>query len=228
MPLRTTTHDSEWSPQFFAVIVGVFCSLYMISTALNAKLITIFGVTLPGGILVFPLCCIITDLLTEVYGFNRTRQAIWTVLACTVLFALFNQLAIMLPYPPFWENQQAFETIFATSWRIALAGCLAWVAGEFANTYIMSKMKIVQNAKHMPLRFIASTAVGQFFDSAVFVTIAFLGTMPFESFITMAFSVWLAKIAYETLMLPASIPVTNWVKKLEGVEHFDRQKISLV
>ncbi|MBI1327266.1 MAG: queuosine precursor transporter [Alphaproteobacteria bacterium] len=228
MKLKITTHDEEWSPKYFAVIVGIFCSLYMICTALNAKLISIFGVTLPGGILTFPLCCIITDLLTEVYGFNRTRQAIWTVLAGTILFAVFNEIAIALPYPSFWQNQAAFETIFSTTWRLALAGCLAWVAGEFANTYIMSKMKIVQNARNMPVRFIASTAAGQFFDSAVFIGVAFLGTMPLQNLVIMGFSVWITKILYETLFLPLSIPVTKWVKNLEGVEHFDRQKISLV
>jgi len=160
--LKTTTHDSEWQPKYFASITGIFCGLYIITSVLVPKMIVIFGLILPAGIITFPLCCIITDLLTEIYGFNRTRQAIWAALTCTILYAIFSQIAIILPSANFWEqNQSGFEAYFSTSWRIAAAGCLAWVVGEFTNSYIMSRLKIFQNAKHMSFRFIGSTIVGQ-------------------------------------------------------------------
>lgn len=226
--LKTTGHDSEWQPKYFAMLCGLFCGLYVITGAVNSKLIEIGGLVLPAGILIFPLCCIITDLMTEVYGFNRTRQAVWTTLICILLYAAFTQTVMQLPHPSFWEHQADYENIFATSWRLALAGCVAWVFGEFSNSYIMTKLKIRQNASYMPVRFIASTAVGQFFDTIIFMTIAFLGTMPLGDFLTMAIAGWVLKVTYEIFALPLSIPITKKIKQLEGVEHFDRQKISLV
>ena len=226
--LRVTGNDGEWSPKYYGVIVGLFCGLYMISIAIGSKLIDVHGLVLPAGIIIFPFCCIITDILTEIYGFNRTRQAVWTALLCTVLFATFTQLAIALPPAGFWPNQQAFESVFATSLRLAAAGCFAWVAGEFSNSFIMSKMKIFQGAKNMPLRFVGSTVIGQFLDTIVFVTIAFAGTMPWPQFFLMMLTGWAVKVLYEIVALPVSIPVANFIKRLEGVEHFDRQKLSLV
>lgn len=226
--LRVTNHDYEWHPKYFAVVVGIFCALYMINNAIVSKITVIAGIPFTVALIIFPLCAIITDLLTEVYGFNRTRQAIWTVLAATVLFALFTQAAILLPPADFWPYQAAFEAVFASSWRIAMAGIAAWVVGEFVNSYILSKLKIFQQARHMAARFIGSTVIGQFFDSAIFFTIAFAGTVPWDQLLIMTATAWAVKIAYEIAALPLSIPVANWLKRLEGVEHFDRQKISVV
>ncbi|MGD9650233.1 MAG: queuosine precursor transporter [Dongiaceae bacterium] len=228
MSLRVTSHDYEWHPKYFGVIVGLFCALYMITGVAVLKMVDFGPFILPAAIITFPLCCIITDLLTEVYGFNRTRQAVWTALVCTFLFAVFTQITIYLPPADFWPHQEAFAAIFKATPRIALAGMLAWVVGEFSNTYVMSKMKIAQNAKNMSVRFVASTAVGQFFDSLVFFSVAFAGTLPWDVFFKIMITGWLAKVAYEAVSLPISIPVTKWVKRLEGVEHFDKQKLSLV
>ena len=226
--LRVTNHDYEWHPKYYGVIVGLFCGLYMITTAIVPKLVDFGGIVLSAGIITFPLCCIITDLMTEVYGFNRTRQAIWTVLVCTVLFALFSYIAIQLPAASFWPHQDAFAVIFGSVPRIVVAGCLAWLAGEFLNSYVMSKMKIFQKAKNPAARFIRSTVVGQFADTLVFYSIAFLGTMPGEVLVKMMLVSWGIKIAYEVVALPLSVPIASVVKRLEGIEHFDRQKISLV
>jgi uncharacterized integral membrane protein (TIGR00697 family) len=228
MTLRVTARDSEWSPKYFAVVVGLFCGLYVTTNALNAKFIDIAGIILPVGILTFPICAIITDLLTEVYGFNRARQAIWTVLACTVLHALFATIGMHLQPAAFWHHQDAYEIMFATSWRIALAGCCAWIAGEFLNSFVVSRMKIMQGPNSMGVRFIGSTVVGQFADTLIFASIAFSGTMPWRDFGILILSVWGVKIAYEILALPLSLPITRWLKRREGVEHFDRQHISVV
>lgn len=196
--------------------------------AIVSKLIDVHGIVLSAGIITFPFCCIITDILTEVYGFNRTRQAVWTALISTILFAVFTQIAIALPPAGFWPNQDAFSSIFATSFRMAAAGCLAWVAGEFANSFIMSRMKIFQGAKKMPLRFIGSTVIGQFLDTLVFFTVAFAGTVSLSQLSLLIVTGWAAKVLYEIVALPISVPVANKLKQLEGIEHFDRQKLSLV
>ncbi len=228
MNLRITSDDREWSPKFYGIIVGLFCSLYIITNAINFKMIDLWGIILPAGIITFPLCAILSDIMTEVYGFNRTRQAIWTVLTATILQAIFTMIAISLPAANFWTHQESYATVFSLSFRFAIAGWCAWLAGEFMNSFIMSKMKILQNKKGMPIRFIGSTAVGQFFDTFVFMAIAFIGTMPFHTWCTVLLSVWIVKIIYEILALPLSLPATIWIKHLEGVDHFDRQKISLL
>lgn len=226
--LRVTNTDAEWSPKHYGPIVGVFCAMYMINQAIVMKMITIGGITITAGIFTFPLCAIITDLLTEVYGFNRARRALWTVVVCTFLYAIFTQLAIALPPASFWPHQEAFTTIFALGPRIAVAGAAAWIVGELTNSYVMSKLKIMQNANHPPIRFIGSTVVGQFFDSLVFFGLAFVGTMPLPQLGLLIFTAWMFKIGYEIIALPLSVPAAKWLKKLEGVEHFDRQKISAV
>ncbi|HBM90682.1 MAG TPA: transporter [Rhodospirillaceae bacterium] len=226
--LRVTSNDSEWSPKYYGVIVGLFCGIYMISTAISLKIIVLGPFIISAGLLVVPLCTIITDILTEIYGFNRTRQAIWTVLVCIILFSFFSQIAVMLPPASFWPHQEAYTTIFSATPRIALAGCLAWLTGEFLNSYVMSKMKIFQNAKNTSLRFIGSTIIAQFADTIVFMLVAFGGAMPWEAFVKMALIAWIAKILYEVFALPLSLSATKKLKQMEGIEHFDKQKISLV
>ena len=228
MTLQVTSHDSEWQPKYFAVITGLFCGLYMITMAVMPKMIDLYGLIMPAGVIVFPLCAVLTDILTEIYGFNRARQAVWTALICTILFAVFMQIVIMLPTAIFWTHQDAFQILFAQSPRFAAAGCLAWVVGELSNSFVLSRLKILQNAKWMPVRFTVSTAVGQLLDSAVFAGVAFTGTMPFDKVINVVLSIWAFKVGYEIIALPLSVPVTNWVKKREGVEHFDRQKLEIV
>ena len=228
MTLRITEKDSDWCPQYYAPIVGIFCAMYMINQAIVPKMITIGSITTTAGIFTFPICAIITDLLTEIYGFNRARKALWTVIICTGLFAIFTQFAIHLPSASFWDDQAAFEAIFALGPRIAVAGACAWIIGELINSFIMSKMKIKQNARNTGIRFIGSTIVGQFFDSIIFFTIAFAGTMAWIELAVVTLTAWGLKVAYEVFALPISLSVTKWLKRLEGVEHFDKQKISAV
>lgn len=226
--LKITNSDTEWSPKHYGPIVGVFCALYMINQAIVGKIFTIGEITTTAAIFTFPLCCIITDLVTEVYGFNRARRALWTVVGCTFLFAAFTQLAIILPPASFYPDQEAFAKIFALGPRIAIAGASAWIIGELINSFIMSKMKILQNAKYTAWRFIGSTMVGQFFDSLVFFTIAFYGVLSNTDLFISMLTAWGLKVAYEVIALPLSVPAATWLKKLEGVEHFDKQKISVI
>jgi len=226
--LKISKKDTDWNPKYYGVFVGLFAGLYMITMSITPKMFDLFGNPMSAGIILFPVCCIITDLLTEVYGFNRTRQAIWTVLACVVLFGLFTQIAIILPPVSFWPYQEGFEGIFGISWRLSIAGWAAWLGGEFLNSFVMSKMKILQNAKHMPVRFIGSTVVGQFVDTTLFALIGFAGTMSWSALIMLIVTAWGLKVLYEIVALPLSVPITGFVKRLEGIEHYDYQEISLV
>lgn len=226
--LKITNHDYEWNPKYYGVIVGLFCGLYMITIVIAPKLVNVYGLTTSAGILTFPLCAIITDLMTEIYGFNRTRQAVWTVLVCLVLCSVFTKLAILMTPAELWTHQAAFETIFDSTWRFAVAGIVAWPVGEFSNSYVMSKLKIFQNAEKMSIRFIGSTIVGQFADTLTYSTIAFAGVIPWSALLPMLLVNWGLKVGYEVVVLPISTVVTKRVKRLEGVEHFDKQKLRIV
>lgn len=226
--LRVTFHDGDWHPKYYGVIVGLFCGLYMIATALGPKMVEFGPFIVTASIITFPICCIITDILTEIYGFNRTRQAIWTVLVCSLFFSLAAEVAIALPPASFWKDQEAYKIVFTSTPRMALAGCLAWVVGEFLNSYVMSKMKIFQKAERPAVRFIGSTIVAQFADSLIFMIVAFAGTMPLISLITAILTSWSFKILYEVMALPLSLWVARQVKKMEGIEHFDKQELSLI
>ncbi|MGE4352137.1 MAG: queuosine precursor transporter, partial [Bdellovibrionales bacterium] len=171
--LRVTGHDYEWSPKYYAVISGLFIALYLTTTALGNKIFTLYGISTTAGLLTFPLCTVLSDILTETYGFNRTRQVIWTAMATVILFTAFTYIAIELPPAPFWPHQEAFAATFATTWRLAAGGCAAWAVGELLNSFIMSRLKIFQQATHMPVRFIGSTVVAQFFDTLTVGLIAF-------------------------------------------------------
>lgn len=226
--LRVTNNDAEWSPKHYAPLVGLFCALYMTTQALASKIADFHGLYVSVAIIIFPLCAIITDLLTEVYGFNRARKALWTVLGCTALQALFTVAAVNIPAAPFWDNQEAYASVFALAPRIALAGGLAWIVGELVNSFIMSKMKLLQNAHGTALRFIGSTVVGQLLDTIVFLGVGFWGVFTPEQLFSMLLVQWGAKVLYEVVALPLTVPLSKWLKRLEGVEHFDRQKISAI
>lgn len=226
--LYITHTDTEWQPQYFAIIVGLFCSLYMITLAINTKIITFHGLTMPAGMIVFPLCIVLTDVLTEIYGFNRTRQAIWTAVGSAMLFAMFTRIAIELSPADFWEHQQDFRNVFDLSWRLCVAGAAAWLVGEFSSSYILSRMKLAQNGEYMPARFVVSTMVGQFFDSATFMLVAFIGLMAWHKLAWMTVTTWCVKLVYEIVFLPVSIFITHRIKRLEGVDHFDKQHLRII
>jgi uncharacterized integral membrane protein (TIGR00697 family) len=229
MNLKTTHQDGEWNPKYYGVAVGLFCGLYMITMAIVPKLFSLEGFIFSVGIITFPLCCILTDLMTEVYGFNRARRAIWTVLCCNILFAVFTYGATLIPAAAIWPHEDAFDTIFSVSPRLALAGNCAWLAGEFVNSFIVSKMKVQHQARHMGIRFIASTVVGQFLDTLVFYAIAFIGIIPLKELAILVLSGWAFKIIYEIIALPLSVPAANWLKRREGIEHFDdRETLSVI
>jgi len=226
--LKVTNHDYEWSPKYYGVVAALFVAMYMITMALGTKLFTVGFITTSAGLLTFPVCTIISDMLTEVYGFNRTRQVIWTAMVSALLFSAFTYAAVLLPPAAFWPNQEAFATAFSTTWRLALGGAAAWAVGELSNSFIMSRLKVFQEAKFMSVRFISSTIVAQFFDTLTVGLIAFSGLMPWSDWFVMVLVSWAIKVGYEVVLLPLSVPMARWIKRLEGIEHFDRQKLRIV
>jgi len=203
----------------FAGILFAICLL--ISNILATKIILIGSWAAPAGVLIFPIAYIINDVIVEVWGYQKARLIIWSGFAVNLLAAIFFTLAIVVPAAPFWQNQTAFSTILGSTPRIIVASLLAYLTGSFLNAFVMSKVKVLMKGRDFSVRAILSTLVGEAADSFIFIIIAFAGNLPFNVLIGMIFTQATIKTIYEIVILPFTILVVNWVKKVEGVDTFD-------
>lgn len=227
--LRTTNKDSDWTPKYYDIFTGLFVAFIILSAITTPKLFSFAGFVFPAAVIFFPISCIIGDVLTEIYGFNRTRRTIWVGFSCNILMMVATFIVIKLPPLDFnIETHNAFKLLFAQVPRVVLASLTAYLFGEFVNSFVMSKMKKMQSAKHFGIRAIASTIAGQFFDTIIVIIIAFYGVYDNAMLVTMMFSVWGFKILYEIIALPLTTILVRHIKKKEGVEHFDNQELKLL
>lgn len=203
----------------FAGILFAICLL--ISNILATKIILIGSWAAPAGVLIFPIAYIINDVIVEVWGYQKARLIIWSGFAVNIMAVLFFTLALVVPAAPFWQNQEAFSTILESTPRIIAASLLAYLTGSFLNAFVMSKVKILMKGKDFSVRAILSTLVGEAADSFIFIIIAFAGNLPFNVLIGMILTQACIKTVYEIVILPFTILVVNWVKKVEGVDTFD-------
>ena len=177
----------------------------------------IFG----AGILFFPVSYVIGDVLTEVYGYAQARRVIWTGFAALVFMAFMSWAVVALPPADGWDGQAAYEQVFGQVWRIVFASIVAFWAGEFANAFIMAKMKIWTGGKALWSRTIGSTVVGQGVDSAIFYPLAFWGVWPNEAVFIVMVTNWLLKVVWEAVLTPVTYAAVGFLKRREGVDTFD-------
>lgn len=226
--LKETSKDSQWHPKLLHFFAGIFVVNLILVPIIGAKIIDFGLFSVSASILTFPIVCIVGDIVTEIYGFNRARQLIWVGFVASLMMLFFTQLTIFLPSSDVYKDQEALKTILGLSPRIAVASFSAYLFCEFTNSFVMSRMKLMQNAKFFAARAVASTLVAQLVDSIIFFTLAFWGTMPPAKVVALVISGWLLKTSYEAIALPLTVPVMRHAKKLEGVEHFDRQELHII
>ena len=184
--------------------------------------VPIFGtVTFGAGILFFPVSYVIGDVLTEVYGYANARRCVWMGFAAMAFMAFMSWAVVTMPAADGWGGQAAYESVFGSTWRIVAASMIAFWAGEFVNSFVLAKMKILTQGKHLWSRTIGSTFFGQAIDSAIFYPIAFLGIWSNEQVLTVMVTNWLLKVVWEALLTPVTYAVVGWLKAREGVEVFD-------
>ncbi len=215
--------------RYFDLIMAAFVAILLLSNIIGASKPSF--VTLPGGrewsfgagVLFFPLSYIIGDVLTEVYGYAHARRVIWTGFAALIFMAFMAWVVVALPPAEGWPHQAAYEAVFGNSWRIVLASITAFWVGEFANSYVLARMKLWTRGKLLWTRTIGSTVVGQGLDSLIFYPLAFYGLAgwPPEQLAQVVVSQWLIKTAWEALLTPFTYATVNWLKRREGVEVFD-------
>jgi uncharacterized integral membrane protein (TIGR00697 family) len=210
-------HYSSW----FILAVVIFITCLITANITAVKLINIFGFVLPAAIIIFPISYIFGDVLTEVYGYRQARRVIWLGFFCNLIAVVAIWLGQVLPPASFWEGQAAYERILGYTPRILLASFLAYLAGEFANSFVLAKMKIATKGRWLWTRTVSSTLVGEGLDSLVFMTIAFVGTIPMMALGMAIVTQWLAKVVYEAVATPLTYGAVNFLKRREGLDVYD-------
>ena len=201
------------------IITAIFITCLITANIIAVKIISLGPVFLPAAIFVFPLSYIFGDVLTEVYGYAWARRVIWLGFICNLVFVFFAWVGQILPAAPFWEGQQAYESILGYTPRLFIASFFGYLVGEFVNSFILAKMKIWTRGRWLWSRTIGSTIVGQGFDTSVFIVLAFVGTPSFLPIIILYH--WLAKTLIEALATPFTYAAVNFLKKKEAVDTYD-------
>jgi hypothetical protein len=210
--------------RLFPVIMAAFVACLLISNVIAVKVITIGDFFFDGGTVFFPLVYIFGDILTEVYGYARSRMVIWTGFALNILMAFMFWLVGVIPGAPgAWDSfaNDAYGRILGMVPRIVMASLIAYFCGEFINSYVLSRLKIWTKGKNLWIRTISSTVLGEGVDTVIFVTIAFYHVIPNSALITMIVSNYIFKTLYEIGVTPITYIVVNFLKKFEKVDHYD-------
>lgn len=207
---------------WFVGVVAFFVTSLITANVMAVKLVSLFGLALDAGTLIFPVTYIFGDVLTEVYGYRVARRVIWLGFLCNLLAVAAISLGRLMPAAPFWEDQAAYEAILGYAPRLLLASFIAYLVGEFANSYILAKLKIFTRGRFLWSRTISSTLVGQALDSAIFTGIAFAGNVPAPAIFGVILTQWLAKSSYEAAATPLTYFVVNRLKRAENLDVYDR------
>ena len=205
------------------LLMAVLFTVCLISSNLFAtKVISLWGITLTGEVIIFPLSYIINDCIAEVWGYRKARLVIWMAFAMNLLVVLVGQLVVWLPAASFWDGAPHFDYMFRMAPRVVFASLLAFLAGSMLNALVLSRMKVAGGGKRFGLRAIVSSVAGELTDSLIFIPIAFFGT-PLKALLSMMIAQVTFKVCYEILVLPLTASVVRKVKKIEGTDTFDDQ-----
>lgn len=205
----------------FVAVVAVFVTCLIAANIMAVKIVTVFGLILPAAVIIFPLSYIVGDVLTEVYGYRVARRVIWLGFFCNLVVVAAFWIGKIMDPAPFWKGQEAYEQILGYTPRILGASFLAYLVGEFSNSYILAKMKIATRGRWLWTRTIGSTLVGEGLDSLVFITVAFAGIIPANALTSAVITQWLVKCAYEALATPLTYGVVGFLKRREGLDVYD-------
>ncbi|MEI7870064.1 MAG: queuosine precursor transporter [Candidatus Methylumidiphilus sp.] len=207
--------------RFLPLFMTLNIAFQLISDATAGKIVLFFGVGVSVTVLYFPFTYIISDVLTEVYGYARAREVLWYTLLASVLAGVFYQIAVAVPAAPFFEKSQAYEDVFGIVPRVLFGGWLAVFSGDISNNYVLAKLKILMKGRHLWVRTISSTIVGQGINTAVFYLVALGGVLPADVLLQSILAGWAIKTVVETAMTPVTYIVVYFLKKHEGIDYYD-------
>jgi uncharacterized integral membrane protein (TIGR00697 family) len=207
--------------KYFDLITGLFVAVLLISNIASSKIVQIWKFTFDGGTILFPLSYIFGDILTEVYGYRKSRRVIWIGFFCAFLMSLTLGLVGLIKPASGWEFQEAYMRILGQTPRIVAASLIAYFAGEFSNSFVLAKMKIVTKGKWLFTRTIGSTIIGEGVDTIIFVVIAFLGVYANSLVLLIIISNYIFKVSLEIIFTPLTYKIVGFLKRAEKVDWFD-------
>jgi uncharacterized integral membrane protein (TIGR00697 family) len=208
--------------RYFDLIMALFVAVLLISNTASSKILNLGPFTFDGGTILFPISYIFGDILTEVYGYRRSRRVIWTGFFCAALMAIVYAVVGALPPAQGWNGQEAYVIILGTTPRIVIGSLVAYWAGEFSNSFTLAKMKLLTQGRWLWTRTIGSTIVGEAVDTTLFVLIAFAGLLPWSLLTGVLLSNYVFKVSVEALATPITYKVVGYLKKVEQEDYYDR------
>ena len=215
------TKQKQQVSVLFMLFSILFCVCLIAANILETKQISVFGISLTGGLIVFPISYIINDCVCEVWGFQKARLLILTGFAMNFFFVAMGALCDWIPGAPYWTNEAGFHAIFGLAPRVAAASFVAFIVGSFANAYVMSKMKLRDGGHHFSWRAILSTIAGESLDSLIFFPLALGGVVPTPELPKLMLWQVVLKTLYEVIALPITIRVVKALKAHEGEDVYD-------
>lgn len=207
--------------RYFDLIMAAFVAVLLISNIASSKILDLGPFTFDGGTLLFPISYLFGDILTEVYGYRKSRRVIWVGFGSATLMAGVLALVGALPPAQGWDHQSAYQAILGATPRIVAGSLIAYFCGEFSNSFTLAKMKVLTQGRWLWTRTIGSTLIGEGVDTLLFVTIAFAGTLPWDLFWSVVLSNYLFKVGLETLMTPATYRIVAFLKRAEQEDVYD-------
>jgi uncharacterized integral membrane protein (TIGR00697 family) len=207
--------------RYLDLITAAFVGVLLISNTVSTKILVLGSFTFDGGTILFPVSYIFGDILTEVYGYRRSRRVIWTGFFAAAAMALVYALVDFLPPANGWENETAYEAIFRPIYRIVPASLIAYFSGEFSNSYVLARMKILTKGRWLWTRTVGSTLVGEGVDTLLFVVIAFWRELSLGLLSSVLISNYLFKVGFEVAITPLTYWIVNTLKRAEGEDYYD-------
>lgn len=208
--------------RYYDLIMAAFVTILLCSNLIGAsKVCTVGGFTFGAGVLFFPISYIFGDILTEVYGYGRSRKVVWAGFGAMIFASFMCWFVLSLPPAQGWPHQGAYEAVFGGTWRIVAASLAAYFVGEFANSYVLAKMKIFTRGKHLWTRTVGSTIAGEAVDSAIFYPLAFLGLWPTSLVIQVMLTNYALKVGWEVVMTPVTYKIVGFLKRKENEDYYD-------
>lgn len=199
------------------VLAVVFCVSLIVSNIIAGKIFGVWGQTMTAAVIIFPVVYIIGDVVPECYGIKTARRVIWLGFAMNLFAVIFFMITLALPYPGFWQGQDAFHLVLSFTPRLLAASLVAYLIGTNVNAWIMVRMKKATDGKWLWSRTITSTIFGEGIDTIIFITLAFAWVFPWDVVINMIFWQWAFKCIYEIVATPLTYAVIGWIKKREGI-----------
>jgi queuosine precursor transporter len=207
--------------RYFTLITGLFVAVLLISNVASSKLVALGPFVFDGGTILFPISYIFGDILTEVYGYRKSRQVIWIGFLCAMLMMVTFIVVGWMPAGGGWENQSAYDKILGLTPRIVIGSLLAYFAGEFSNAFTLARMKILTRGRWLFSRTIGSTIIGQGVDTAIFVLVAFAGVYSWDVLSLIILSNYVFKVAFEIILTPVTYWTVGVLKKREKSDVYD-------